>query len=261
MSVESGGRRSIMRSHLRRLGRPERRRARRGRARRGAGVLRCRRARARPALRRGLRDDVDRRRLQLDEIDVGRASLDRGQVGSELLPPAEIPRDENDLGAVLPRQVLSQTGVDSVWRRGEEGDAARLRSSRRGSGGRSSRRRGDRVGRGRSASFSDSSSRGSIRGSSQPVRMTRSERSSRYAPKKPVMVSGSCAAPATRMRPPVATGGKAAPLPSKRTRSGASDAASRAACGRFEKNGAPASPPPQRRAPTVVTRAIAASSR
>ena len=64
-----------------------------------------------------------------------------------------------------------------------------------------------------------------------------------------------------RMRAEVAIGGIAAPLPSKTTTSGLSDAARRAPSRTFEANGAPAIPPPARRQPTVGTPASAAVSR
>ena len=51
----------------------------------------------------------------------------------------------------------------------------------------------------------------------------------------------------------VAIGGIAAPLPSKTTTSGSSDAASRAPSSTFDANGAPAMPPPARRQPMVGT--------
>ena len=53
--------------------------------------------------------------------------------------------------------------------------------------------------------------------------------------------------------PPVATGGSAAPLPSKTTSSGPRLSARRAPSSTFETTTAPASPPPQRRQPTVST--------
>ena len=58
-----------------------------------------------------------------------------------------------------------------------------------------------------------------------------------------------------------AIGGIAAPLPSKTTTSGSSDAASRAPSTTFETNGAPEMPPPARRHPTVGRPVRTASSR
>ena len=89
---------------------------------------------------------------------------------------------------------------------------------------------------------------------SSPGSSTRSLISARYA-FRPVR---SCA---TRMRADVAIGGIAAPLPSKTTTSGSSDAASRAPSSTFDANGAPAMPPPARRQPIVGTPASAAVSR
>ena len=65
--------------------------------------------------------------------------------------------------------------------------------------------------------------------------------------------STSWAGPTTRMRRSTSTGGIAAPLPSKTTTSGSRAAASRAPASTFEVNTAPASPPPARRQPIVVT--------
>ena len=62
-----------------------------------------------------------------------------------------------------------------------------------------------------------------------------------------------CAPLTTRIRRAVATGGIAAPLPSKSTSSGSSSTASRAPSRTFETATAPARPPPQRRQPTVST--------
>ena len=58
-----------------------------------------------------------------------------------------------------------------------------------------------------------------------------------------------------------ATGGRAAPDPSSSTRSGSSARAAATASATFDRNGAPASPEPHLRAPTVTTPARAASSR
>ena len=65
----------------------------------------------------------------------------------------------------------------------------------------------------------------------------------------------------TSTRFPVVTGGIAAPLPSKTTKSGPRCSASSAPAGTFEVATAPASPPPQRRQPIVTTPATAAISR
>ena len=75
------------------------------------------------------------------------------------------------------------------------------------------------------------------------------------------MTSTGCAADATSTRRSAATGGSAAPLPSSTTSSAPSPVATATPSTTFETATAPASPPPQRRHPTVVTPATTAVSR
>ena len=63
------------------------------------------------ALRGGLGDDVDRGRLELDEVELGRARLERGEVGAKLRPATEVAGDVDDFRAVLPPEVLAQARV------------------------------------------------------------------------------------------------------------------------------------------------------
>ena len=64
----------------------------------------------------GLGDDVDRGRLELDEVEVGRTRLERREVCPKLGSAREVPGDVNDLGAVLAAEVLAEACVRRGWR-------------------------------------------------------------------------------------------------------------------------------------------------
>jgi hypothetical protein len=76
-----------------------------------------------------------------------------------------------------------------------------------------------------------------------------------------VTSSGELKVLVTSRRAGVATGGIAAPLPSKTTKSGDRSRTRSSPLGTFELATAPARPPPQRRQPIAGTAATAASSR
>src|SRR4029079_8423849 len=73
-----------------------------------------------PALERRLDDDVDRGRLDLDQVDVRVARA--GHILAQGLAAGEVPGDEHDLCTELVAQVPLEGRVRVGGRRREEGD-------------------------------------------------------------------------------------------------------------------------------------------
>ena len=175
----------------------------------------------RAARERMLGDDVDRRRLELDEVRVG----------------VDASRARRASSVALARGCATR------------GRRRRRDARRRGAGREDGDAAAERLDAGAAASDETSVAR------RVGHRQTRSliERAVRVQARRGRARRG-CARD-------VAIGGIAAPLPSKTTTSGSSDAASRAPSSTFDANGAPAMPPPARRQPIVGTPASAAVSR
>ena len=196
-----------------------------------------------PALARRLGDDVDRRRLQLDEEDVG---VDAVQLVAQRRAVGEVAGDVDDVGAVLVPRCAAKSRAPTRRRR-EERDLARRRSAAAGRGrsvvaidGRRQREPRRAAPPSPFPAPPSSGRRGRRRGAG-----TRSgSRSRRPGPARGVDDED----PARRRRP----AGSRRRCRRRATRSGSSSTASRAPSRTFEIETAPASPPPQRRQPTVV---------
>ena len=72
------------------------------------------------ALGRRRSDDVDRGRLDLDQVDVG---LDPLQLVAQRVAIGEVPRDVNDVDVVLAAQMVGEPAVSGPRCRREQGDA------------------------------------------------------------------------------------------------------------------------------------------